>query len=268
MSALSPKVDIAERDSNVRFGPIPRHDPHRHFLRNQLLKFWLFRQLFGYPQTQLRNVEIDFGKSTFRSAGFATRWGGGSMSGQQVRHFVSDTTKAIIPLAAKARNLILYGKILFLAAFALLLSGIALPILFRANLPSATVNSTLNCYDSDGNYEPCVARTGASPSQFNGRTTGTHQTPSWTTTALYQQAIWSTTTVDQPASWTTSAVDQPENSTTSPPAARRSSTPGKRPACGRRLIPCFFSALRRGLTHIASVAAAVGQARTPANTFN
>ena len=261
MSALPPEADIAERDSNARFVPIPRLDPHRHFLRNQLLKFWLFRQLLGYPQTQLRNVEIGFGKSKFHSAGFVTRWGGGSMSGRQVRHFVSDTTKPIIPLVAKAINLIPYGKILFLAAFAPLLASIAVPILFRANLPSVTVNSTLNCYDSDGNYEPCVTRTGASPSQFNGRTTGTDQTPSWTTTALYQQAIWSTTTVDQPASWTTSAVDQPENSTTSPPAARRSSTPGKRPACGRRLIPCFFSALRRGLTHIASVAATVGQAR-------
>ena len=168
------------------------------------------------------------------------------MSGRQVKHFVSDTTKPIIPLAAKATNMIPYGKILFLAAFAPLLAGIAVPMLFRASLPSVTVNSALNCYDSDGNYEPCVTRTGASPSRFNGRTTGTHQTPSWTT----------------------SAVDQPENSTTSPPATRCSSTPGKRPACGRRLIPCFFSALRRGLAHIASVAATVGQARPPGNTFN
>jgi hypothetical protein len=28
------------------------------------------------------------------------------------------------------------------------------------------------------------------------------------------------------------------------------------------LIPCFFSVLRRGLTHIASAAATVGQARS------
>jgi hypothetical protein len=31
--------------------------------------------------------------------------------------------------------------------------------------------------------------------------------------------------------------------------------------CGRRLLPCFFSALRRGVTHIAFVAATVGQPR-------
>jgi hypothetical protein len=31
--------------------------------------------------------------------------------------------------------------------------------------------------------------------------------------------------------------------------------------CRQRLIPCFFSALRRRLTHIASVAAIVGRAR-------
>ena len=178
------------------------------------------------------------------------------------RRFVSYAAKPIITLAAKTRNSIPHGKILLLGAFAPLLVGIAVPILFRADVPSVTANSTLNCYDSDGNYEPCVTRAGASPSRFNGRTTGTHQTPSWTTTALYQQAIWSTTTVDQPASWTTSAVDQPANRTTSAPTARRSSTLGKRPAiCGRRLIPCFFSALRRGLTHMASVAATVGQTR-------
>jgi hypothetical protein len=45
---------------------------------------------------------------------------------------------------------------------------------------------------------------------------------------------------------------------------RRSSKPEKRlalAACRRRLIPCVFSTLRRGLTHIASVAAMIGQAR-------
>jgi hypothetical protein len=172
------------------------------------------------------------------------------------RRFVSYVAKPIITLAAKMRNP--HGKILLLGAF--LLVGIAVPILFRADVPSVTANGTLNCYGSDGNYEPCVTRAGASPSRLNGRTTGTHQPPSWTTTALYQQAIWSTTTFD-PASWTTSAVEQLANSTTSPPAARRGSTRGKRPACGRRLIPCFFSALRRGLTHIASVVATVARAR-------
>jgi len=144
-----------------------------------------------------------------------------------------------------------FGKILFLGAFASLLAVVAVPILFRADMQSAAANRTLNCYDSGGNYEPCVTRASASPSQFNGRTTGAHQPANWTTTALYQQTIWPTNAVDQPVNWTTSA-----------PPARRSSTPGKRPAtCGRHLIPCFFSALRRGVTHIASVAATVGQAR-------
>jgi hypothetical protein len=169
------------------------------------------------------------------------------MSGRQVRRPVSDTAKPIVPLAANATNSVPHSKILFLGAFAPLVVVVAVPILFRVDMPSVAVN----CYDSAGNYEPCVTRASASPSQFNGRTTEAHQPTSWTTTALYQQAIWPTPIVDQLSNWTTSA-----------PAARRSSTRGKRPAtCGRRLMPCFFSALRRGLTHIASVAATVGQAR-------
>ena len=154
-----------------------------------------------------------------------------------------------------------FSKILFLGAFASLLVVVAVPILFRADMQSVAANRTLNCYDSAGNYEPCVTRANASPSQFIGRTTGAHQPASWTTTALYQQAIWRTNAVDQPANW--NAVDQPANRTTSAPPARRSSTPGKRLAtCGRRLMPCLFSALRRGLTHVASIAATVGQARS------
>jgi len=105
------------------------------------LELWLFRQLLGYPQTQLRNVEIDFGKSKFCAVGFATRWDGGSMSG---RRFVSYAAKPIITLAAKTRNSIPHGKILLLGAFAPLLVGIAVPILFRADVPSVTANSTLN----------------------------------------------------------------------------------------------------------------------------
>lgn len=154
------------------------------------------------------------------------------------------------------------SKILFLGAFASLLAVVAVPILFRADMQSAAANRALNCYDSAGNHEPCVTRANTSPSQFSGRTTGAHQPAGWTTTALYQQAIWPTNAVDQSVNWTISAVDQPANRTTSAPPARRSSTPGRRSAtCGRHLIPCFFSALRRGVTHIASVAATVGQAR-------
>ena len=180
------------------------------------------------------------------------------MSGR-LRRPVSDAAKPIIPLAATATNSVPHSKNLFLGALAPLIVVVAVSILFRAGMPA---NSTLNCYDSAGNYEPCVTRASASPSQFNGRGSGVDQPASWTTTALYQQTIWRTTTIDQQAIWPTTTVDQPANLTTSAPAARRSSTPGKRSAiCGRRLIPCFFSALRRGLTHIASVAATVGQVR-------
>jgi hypothetical protein len=188
----------------------------------------------------LRNVEFGFEESRFCVSRFATRSGfGGSMS--------------VGP----------FGKILFLAAFASLLVAVAVPLLFRADMQSVAANRTLNCYDGAGNYEPCVTRTSASPSQFNGGITGAHQPASWTITALYQQAIWPTNASVQPANWTSSAVNQPENRTTNAPPARRSSTPGKRPAiCGRRLMPCLFSALRRGLTHVASIAATVGQARS------
>jgi hypothetical protein len=175
------------------------------------------------------------------------------MIGRRVRRLVSDTAETVIPLVANATSSVPRSKILFLGAFAPLLVAVAVPTLFLADMPSVATNSTLNCYDSAGNYEPCGTQANASPSQINGRTTGIHEQASWTTTALYQQAIWATTAVDQPANWTTSV-----------PAARRSSTPGKRQAsaiCGRRLIPCFFSALRRRLTHIASVVASVGQAR-------
>jgi hypothetical protein len=179
---------------------------------------------------------------------------------RRVKRPVSDSAAPINPLAASAAKLVPHSKIPFLGVFAPLLVVVAVPILFRTDMPSVAANSALNCYDSAGNHEPCVTPAGASPSQFNDQTTGAHQLASWTITALYQQAIWPTTAVGQPANWKTSAIDQSANLTSAP--ATRRSTPGKRSAiCGRRLIPCFFSALRRGLTHIASVAATVGQAR-------
>jgi hypothetical protein len=155
-----------------------------------------------------------------------------------------------------------FDKVLFLGVLAPLLVVIAALILFRADMLSASANSTLNCYDSAGNYESCATRASASPSPFNGRTTTAHQLASWTATALYQQATWTTIAADQPANWTTNAVDQPADRTTSAPVTRRSVALGKHATSGRqRLVPCFFSALRRGFTHIASVAATVGQAR-------
>jgi len=211
------------------------------------LKVWAFRRLLGYPQTELRNVEFRFGESRFSHSVSPTRSGeigfGGSRgwSASEGRP-VLDMAEIIMTFAANARYLVPRSKILFLGAFAPLLVVAATSIFFRADVPSVKAYGTLNCYDSAGNYKPCVTRVSASTSQLNDRTTGVYQ-PSWATTALFQQAIWPT-----------NAVDQPENLMKSAPAARRSSTSGKRPAtCARRLIPCFLSALRRRLTHIASV---------------
>jgi hypothetical protein len=168
--------------------------------------------------------------------------------------------RPVNPLAGSTARSAPHRKTTFLGLFAPLLVAIAFP-LFRTDMPSVAANSTLNCYDRAGNYESCETPAGAPPSQFNGRPTEARQLASWTTAALYQQAMWSITAVGQPANWKTSAIDQSANLTTSAPAARRSA-PGKRSSiCGRRLIPCFFSALRRGFTRVASVAATVGQAR-------
>jgi hypothetical protein len=178
------------------------------------------------------------------------------MSRWRARRPISDTADILIPFAANAANWIPQSKILFLGVLPALLAVAAVPMLFES--PFAT-NSTLKCYDSAKNYEPCLMRASASPEPFDGRTAEPHQPPSWTTSALYQQEAWVTSTVEQPASWTISA-----------PVARHSSTPekGSTPeksrasaACGHRLIPCIFSALGRKLTHIASAAANLGRAR-------
>jgi hypothetical protein len=183
------------------------------------------------------------------------------MSRRLLRRSVSDMANLIITLAASATNLVPHRKIVFLGSIAPLLAVAALPILFGIDTPSVEASSTLNCYDRAGNYEPCIARANTSPSnQFGSRTIEPHQSVTWTTTALYQQAIWPTNSGNKPENWTTAAADPTANLTTSGITAQRSSAPGKRPSiCGRHLIPCFFSALRRQLTHIASVAA--GQVR-------
>ena len=72
------------------------------------------------------------------------------------RRRVSDTAEIIMQFAAKATNLILRSKILFLGAFAPLLVVAAVSMFFRADVPSVEAHSTLNCYDSAGNHEPCV----------------------------------------------------------------------------------------------------------------
>jgi hypothetical protein len=175
------------------------------------------------------------------------------MSGRRVRRRVSDTADTVVSFAANATNSASHGKILLVSAFAALLLIVAFPIFFRADMPSMAANSTLRCYDSAGTNVPCATRASAPPSRLNDRATGTHRPASWITTTLYQQASWPITAVDQPAIWTTGES-----------AARPGSAPKKRPVlagCGRRSIPCFFSALQRQLTHIASMAANVGQAR-------
>lgn len=175
------------------------------------------------------------------------------MSGRRVRRRISDKAAGAIRFAASATDLFPRSKILLWAAFTTLLSVVVVPILFQADVPPVAADSTLKCYDRTGNYKPCGTLADASPSQFNGRTTVVSQPPNWTPTALYQQANWATTTVDQPANSTTSAL-----------VARHNDRPGKHSTsgiCGRRLIPCVLSTLRRGLTHIASVAARVGQVR-------
>lgn len=175
------------------------------------------------------------------------------MGGRRARFPVSDTAATIVRFAARAVNSVPHGKILLSGAFAALLVVAAVPILFRVDMPVAA-SSPLKCYDSAGKYEPCLAQAGTPSSRSNDQMTAAHQPASWTTTALYQQASLATTEPDQPANWATSA-----------PAAQHSGTPGKRPAlCGQRFIPCLFSTLRRGLTHIASAAANVGRSRPAA----
>jgi hypothetical protein len=172
------------------------------------------------------------------------------MSSRRVSHLVSDAAETVTPFAANTPNSVPRRKILLLAALSALLVIAAVPALFWVNRPAVAAHSTLKCYDSAGNHEPCLTQAGASQSRFNGRTTEAQQPANWTTAAL-----------EQSESWTASAADQPASLTTSAPAARNGHTPRRRPAsaiCGRRLLPCFFSALRKEITHIAYVAAKVG----------
>lgn len=172
-----------------------------------------------------------------------------SMRAQQVRRPVSDTAETVLSFAAET-NSVSRRKILVRALTALFVA-VAVPLLFRPDLQLAAVNGALKCYDSDGKTEPCVTQASAALSRFNGRATRLHRPATWMTTALYR-----------PESWETNAVDQPANSTGAAPA-RRSGSPRKRlaSACGRHVLPCFFSALRRGVTHFASAAASAAQAR-------
>jgi hypothetical protein len=192
------------------------------------------------------------------------------MAGRRGSRPGSETADTVIRFAAVS-----HGKILRLTAFVALLLVVALPLLFWDDMPSVAANSTLKCHDTLGNDIPCVTQASASPSRSTtGRATETRQPAGRTATAPYQPASWAAAAVDQPATWiatapyqeanwATTAVEQPADWATTAPAAPRSGTPLKRPAsasCKRRLLPCFFSSLRKGIKHIASAVAAAGQA--------
>jgi hypothetical protein len=172
------------------------------------------------------------------------------VSDRQVTRPVSVETA---PVAAGAKQSFPYGRTLVVGAVAAFLSLAALSMAFRAAMPSVAANSTLKCYDSAGNDEPCGTRASASAAPANGGTLDAHHPPGWMATALYRQATSATNVVDPPA-----------NSITNAPAPRIAGKTRRRLAqaiCNRRMVPCFFSALRRGVTHFVSVAAAASQAR-------
>ncbi|HZR59863.1 MAG TPA: hypothetical protein VFA80_02745 [Xanthobacteraceae bacterium] len=171
----------------------------------------------------------------------------------------SDPAEPVTPPPAHATHSVLHSKILPLGAFAALLTVAAVLILL---MPSGAGNSTLKCYDRAGNYEPCVTRASASPSRSHNRTAQVAR-PGWIKAALYEPSwekpIWQTPAVDQPNNAT---AGEPANSAASIPVARHTSRKHLASACSRHLMPCFFSAVRRGFTHLASTAGAMGPSRS------
>lgn len=175
------------------------------------------------------------------------------MSNREVRRPGSATAETSVPPAAPATHSALQIKILPLGAFAALLTVAATLILL---IPSGPGNSTLKCYDSAGNYEPCGTQASASPVRSESRTAAVHRAPSWIGTALYNLS-------SEKPNWE-AASEQPVNSAINAPAARRTTRKHLASVCGRRLMPCLFSAVRRGITHLASAAGTMGQARAAA----
>ena len=208
----------------------------------------------------LANLDLHggFAASSRLVSGIRVEWR--SMSGPEVRRPGSATTETSVPPVAPATPSVLQSNILPLGAFAALLLAAATLILL---VPSGAGSSTLKCYDSAGNYEPCGTRASASAARADSRTAAVHRPPGWIVSALYrpssEQPGWET--ADQPVNPITNA---PVNSATNLPAARRSGRKHLASACGRRLMPCFFSAVRRGITHLASAAGAMGPARAAA----
>ncbi len=173
----------------------------------------------------------------------------------RARRPVSSPAETSVPAVVDAPNPAPRSKIARLGTFAALFVVAALAAVAALPInPQADVHSTLQCYDSAGKNHPCLAHTNGSPSGAT-RQTAAHL-PGWIVTALYQVD-------DHPGYWTASATSAATASAASAPTvtAQRSMA-GKHLAaarCGRHLIPCFFSAVGRGLTHIASLAAAVGR---------
>lgn len=180
------------------------------------------------------------------------------MSGPEVRRPGSATTETSVPPAAPGTHSALQSKVLPLGAFAALLTAAAILILL---IPSGPGNSTLQCYDGAGNYEPCGTQASASPARSESQTAAVHRAPSWIATALYKPSA-EKPSAEKP-NWEAAGTEQLVNSAISAPTARRTTRKHLASACGRRLMPCFFSAVRRGITHLASAAGAIGQARPP-----
>lgn len=189
------------------------------------------------------------------------------MSVQRVSRPVSVAVEAVIPAKAQAKSPVFRGKISLFGAFAAV-AAVAAFVLVAA-LPAKQANSTLKCYDSSGNGHPCLTLAASSPSQPTA--TSFQSQPPATSSQSQPPAISSqsqpTRRTAELASWTTAPLDQVGdhrgNWTASTPTLRHSVT-GKRLApsrCGRRLLPCFFSAVEKGVRHIALVAAAMGRTR-------
>jgi hypothetical protein len=205
------------------------------------------------------------------------------MGAWRLRRLVFGSSGAFIPLAANALNSVSHSRFRLLVVVAALLVIVAIPILCapdvssaagdgtltcydsagnsifcRSRMPMLTANSTLKCYDSAGRYESCATLASTPLSENNDPTIGNDQPATVTTTASYREPNPTFAPANQSTNWAASA-----------PTALPASAPEKRraaAACGRRLIPCFFSALRRGVTHVALVASRHGA--RPARTFN
>jgi hypothetical protein len=225
---------------------------------------------------------LDFALEDSRlvSCDFVTR-SGDSMSGRRLKDPASDTAAPGVASGAQAKHSLASRKTLRVgasAALAALVAATSAVTFFRADTPSVAADSTLKCLDRFGHYEPCVAQASAATPRPNDSTTGspgsqrpaswTASAPSqragWTATALYKPTSWTATAVSQQTSWTTAAGEQPADPAASAPAEPHAVPTAKRTAsasCRRRAVSCFFHALGRKLTHIATAVAAAGQPR-------